>query len=133
MGAFAEGTPTVTIRLGGKDYTLGYTLGSMLRAKDLGVLNVDVEDPVERMLKIPEYVWCCFDAESRKELTLEAVRELLNPTNIREIGVKVEMLFLGSLPDGEPDPNVEPPAVKEPTGGNSTSRSFGQSESMISA
>jgi len=128
---FAEGTPTVDITLGGKDYTLGYTIGAMKRAKELNVLDIDTADSVAFMLALPAFVWACMDEEARKELSVSAIEELTNPLNIHDISTAVGELFSASLP--KPDPNVEPAAVTMPTAGNSASKNSGRLESMTSA
>lgn len=131
MGAFTEATPTRIITLDGKPRELGFTMGAMRRAEELGVLQLEVTDPVVLMLKLPEYVWCCLPKAVRKELSVEDIAELLNPTNITEIAAAVDALFRLSVPD--PEVKTEPAAEKEPTAGNqSTSTSSGRSASTIS-
>lgn len=124
MGGFAEGTPTATIQLD-KPRELGFTLGAMRRAKELGVLNVDADDATGMMLALPEYVWACLDEADRSELTVEGIGELMNPLNMQDIAVAVGGLFRASVPI--PDPNVQPAAAKKPTAGKRTSRNSGQS------
>lgn len=126
MSGFAEGTPTVEIQLGGKSYTLGFTLGSMRRAKELNVLTLDASDETALMLGMPAYVWACLSEETRRELSVEAIGELMNPSNMKAIALKVGELFKASVPKEDSDPNAEPAAVKEPTAGKSTLISSGQ-------
>lgn len=131
MSGFAEGTPTATIELAGKSHTLGYTLGAMKRAQDLGVLKIDMDDDVAFLLALPEYVWSCLDEEGRKDLSVELIRELMNPLNSRSIAQGMIDLFKASVP--KPDPNVQPVAVKKPTTGKPTSKNSGQLASTTSA
>jgi hypothetical protein len=130
--AFAEGTPTAEIQLGGKSYTLGYTLGAMQRAKDLGVLKIDMEDDTAFMLALPAYVWSCLNEEGRNELSVEQLGELMNPLNARAVAEAMIALFTASLPKEDPQGNANPPAVKKPTGGNRTLKSSGQSAATTS-
>lgn len=124
--SFSEGTPTAQIELDGKSYTLGFTLGAMRRAKDLGVLTVNVQDETAFMFALPGYVWACMDDEARKEYTPESLEELLHPHNVKEIAEAVSNLFVSSLPKEEPGKNSPPGAVNEPTPGkHSTSTSSG--------
>lgn len=123
MSGFAEGTPTVEVTLD-RPRTLGFTLGAMRRAKELGVLNVDAQDEVAMMLAMPEYVWACLSEDGRTELSVNAIAELMNPLNSTEIATQLRELFMASLP--KPDPNVQPAAVKEPTAGSRTSIDSGQ-------
>lgn len=127
MSGFAEGTPTVEITLD-KPRTLGFTLGAMRRAKELGVLNADPSDEVGFMLAMPEYVWACLSEEGRAELSVAQIGELMNPLNIKAIGKAVGELFSASLP------KENPPATKKPTGGSrkSTSTSSGRLASTTS-
>lgn len=129
---FSEGTPSVSVTLAGKLWQLGYTLGAMKRAKDLGVLDVDMTDNTAFILALPEFVWACLDESGRTELSVEAIRELLNPLNAKEITRAMVDLFEASLPKRDPDPNADPAAVKEPTAGLQTSSSSGQLEYSIS-
>lgn len=125
---FAEGTPTVVVRLGGKDYTLGFTIGAMRRAKELGVSQVDVSDGSALMLAIPQYVWACMTSEARQSLSVEEIDELINPSNISGISEAIGELFKASLPE-DTSGNAQPAATNgkmEPTAGRSTSTSSGQ-------
>lgn len=107
-----------------KPRALGFTLGAMRRAKELGVLDTNAEDATAMMLALPEYVWACLDEEGRNDLTVKAIAELMNPINTPVIARKVGELFKASMP--QPDPNAEPPAVKKPTGGKSNSKNSGR-------
>jgi hypothetical protein len=129
MTGFAEGTPTATVELGGKSYTLGFTLGAMRRAKELGVLHNNAESSTDMMLALPEYVWSCLSEEGRTELSVAQISELMNPSNVEAIAEAVGELFKASTP--KPDPNVQPVAVKEPTTGNPSSKNSGQLVSTI--
>jgi hypothetical protein len=129
---FAEGTPTVDITLDGKDYTLGYTLGAIGRARELGVEKIDVTDSIAFMLALPSFVWVCLDESGREELSVKQIAELVNPLNVGTVAEKIGELWNASVP--EPDPNVQPPAeMTKPTGGNSTSKISGQLAATISA
>lgn len=132
---FAEGTPTAQIELNGKSYTLGFTLGAMKRAKDLGVLTVNTQDDTDFMLALPGYVWACMDDEARKESTPESLAERMHPHNARAIAKAVTALFVDSLPREEPQKNSAPAAVKTPTAGHerSTSTNSGRLESTTFA
>ena len=123
---FAEGTPTATVRLGGKSYELGFTLGAMKRAKELGVLTLDTSDQSAMMLALPEYVWSCLTEEDRRDLTVAQINELINPSNVAKIAEAVGELFRASLPAESASGNAEPAAVKEPTAGTRTSSNSGQ-------
>lgn len=129
MSGFAEGTPTETIELGGKSYTLGFTLGAMRRAKDLGVLHRNAENETDLMLALPEYVWSCLSEEGRAELSVAKISELMNPVNVAVIAEAVGQLFTASVP--KPDPNAQPAAATEPTAGNLNSKNSGQLASTI--
>lgn len=126
MKSFAEGTPTATVELGGKSYELGFTVGAMKRAKELRVLNIDANDETAFMLALPEFVWSCLEGSARKELSVEQIDELMNPSNIKEIAQSVGALFRASLPEENTSGNGEPAAVKEPTAGSRTSIDSGQ-------
>lgn len=128
--SFAEGTPTATVQLD-KPRTLGFTLGAMRRCRDLGVLNIDVQNETAMMLALPEYVWSCMDDAGRKELPLEQVMELIHPGNVQVIAEAIGALFASSQPKTDPEKNAGPAAVTMPTAG-STSMSSGQLESTIS-
>jgi hypothetical protein len=134
MSGFAEGTPTVTVRLGGKDYTLGFTIGAMRRAKELGVSQVDLSDGSALMLAMPQYVWACMTKEDRASLSPDEIDELVNPSNISNISEAIGELFKASLPEESTSGNGQPAATKkkEPTAGRSTSTSSGQLASTIS-
>lgn len=123
--AFAEGTPTVTIELD-KPRELGYTLGAMRRAQELGVLKLDMEDDVSFMLALPRYVWACMDSEGRKDLTIETIEEMMNPLNAKTIARKMIELFKASLPPEDPSGNAEPAAAMMPTAGGSILNTSGQ-------
>lgn len=131
MSGFPEGTPTVTIDLGGPR-ELGFTLGAMRRAKEeLGTLEIDEKDNEAMLLKVPAYVWACMTPKDRKELTVEAVADMIHPLNMKVITEAVTTLFKASQPDDSVG-NEPPAAAKKPTAGEakSTSASSGQSESM---
>lgn len=115
------------ITLGGKPYTLGFTIGAMRRAQELGVLQVDVSDGTAFMLAMPGYVWACLPEEAREELSVKAIDELINPNNIKPISDAVGELFRLSMPKEESPGNGLPAAAmeKRPTAG-STSTSSGQ-------
>ena len=125
-------TPTATIELGEKTYTLRFTIAAMQRAQDLGVLNVDTTNETAFLLALPAYVWACMDKTARKELDLEAVGELMNPRNMKEIAEAVGGLFKASLPEESTSGNGEPAAEKIPTAGESTSISSGELAVSIS-
>lgn len=127
---FAEGTPTATVRLGGKSYELGFTLGAMKRAKELGVLTLDTSDQSAMMLALPEYVWSCLTEEDRKGLTVAQINELINPSNVAKVAEAIGELFKASTPAEDPSGNVVPAAATEPTAGKQTSINSGQLESM---
>lgn len=131
MSGFAEGTPTVTITLD-KPRVLGFTLGTIRRAKELGVLNVNASDETALMLALPEYVWCCMDDQGRKDLSVAAIGELLHPFNVKEVAKQVGDLFKASVPKEDPDVKQEPAAETMPTAGNSTSINSGPLASTIS-
>lgn len=135
MPGFAEGTPTVTVQLD-KPRELGFTIGAMRRANELGVLSVDANDNTAMMLVMPEYIWVCLSDEGREELSVKQIAELLHPQNIKAAMVAIGELFKASLPKEEPGKNGEPAAVEEkPTAGTrrSTSTSSGQLASTTSA
>lgn len=132
MAGFAEGTPTATIELNGKVYTLGFTIGAMKRAQALGVLEVNAEDGPAMMLALPEFVWSCLDEDGRNELTVAQISELMHPLNTPGIAEKVGNLFKVSVPS--PDPNASPAAAKgkkKPTAGKSSSKNSGRLAATI--
>lgn len=118
MRSFAEGTPTVEVTLAGKAYTLGFTIGAMRRAQELGVLNINVEDGTAFMLAMPAYVWSCLTEDARRELSVSDIEELINPTNVRPVVEAVGKLFRASMPEEEgASGNASPAAVETPTAG----------------
>lgn len=129
---FTDGTPTATIELD-KPRVVAFTLGAMRRAKKLGVLHVDAEDPTALMLAMPEYVWACLSDKDRHELTVDAIAELMSPRNVHEIAEAIGDLFRASMPEESTSGNGEPAAAKMPTAGNSISSSSGDLAATISA
>ena len=127
---FAEGTPTASVTLD-KPRELAFTIGAMRRAKELGVLAVNVEDPTALMLAMPEYVWACLSDKDRKELSVEAIAELISPHNIVGVTEAIGSLFKSSMPE-DTSGNAQPAAVETPTAGNSTSISSGELAGTIS-
>lgn len=124
MSGFAEGTPTVTIQLGGKAYTLGWTWGAKRRVKD----HLKPDDPFEENIAV--ILWASMDKEAREAISVEEIEELVHPENEAEVVGKFAELFKKSEP--EPDPNADPVAVKEPTTGNQNSKNSGRLASTIS-
>lgn len=129
MPGFAEGVPTVKVTLGGKPYELAWTWGSKRRLGD----KAQITDAKALSDNLGALVWATMDKESREALSVEDVEELLHPGNQVEVIDKIGSLFALSEPSEEPGKNGGPVAVKEPTTGNLTSRTSGQSESTISA
>ncbi len=129
---FPEGTPTVTLTLAGSPRVLGFTIGAMRRAQELGVLTVDTEDEMALTLALPSYVWACMDDEDRAEFTDDQVADIINPSNIAEVRDAVGDLFNASRPD-EPEGNAPPSGAKKPSGAKRTSANSGRSASTISA
>lgn len=119
---FAEGTPTVEVRLDGESYTLGWTWAAKRRVRDhlkaLGQESVHGEEHLSTV------VWASMDKESRESLTVEDIEEKINPRNEAEIAEKIRQLIMVSEPE-EPKPKTEPGAVTQPTPG-SRSNSAGQ-------
>jgi hypothetical protein len=116
---FPEGTPTVTVQLD-RPRQLGWTMGAMKRAKALGVLAVDWNDQTETMLAMPALVWSTLDAESRAELSLEELDEILNPRNMLEIINQITALFGESEPEAVPEGNGQPAPAKKPRAGKTS-------------
>jgi hypothetical protein len=125
---FALGVPTTTIELD-KPRVLGFTMGSMKRAQDLGVLNVNAEDPTAMMLALPEFVWACLDEEGREELSVEAIRELMSPHNMLSIAEKMSNLFKASVPEGNASPAAALERLTETTAGMNRSTSSSSTRS----
>lgn len=119
---FAEGVPTVQIQLGGKSYTLGWTWAAKRRVRDY--LAARHGDPLKANEEenLATVLWASMDKEQRESLTVEDVEEMVHPDNERIIAEKIRDLCLRS----EPDPNVDPVAVKKPTTGESNSKKSGQ-------
>ncbi len=130
--AFPEGTPTVTLTLAGSPRVLGFTIGAMRRAQELGVLEVDTADEMALTLALPSYVWACMDKEDREEISFDDVADLINPSNLAHVRDSVSALFNASQPD-EPEGNAPPAAAKKPSGSKRTSPDSGRSASTTSA
>lgn len=124
---FAEGTPTITVQLGRKDYTLGWTWGAKRRVKE----RLRPEDPFEDNIAV--VLWAAMDKESREAISVEEIEELVHPGNEAEVVEKFSELFKKSEPKEEPEKNGEPVASKPATTGNRSSKKSGRSESTISA
>lgn len=124
---FAEGTPTVTVQLGGQSFKLGWTWGAKRRVKE----RLKPDDVFEDNIAV--VLWASMDKETRESITVEEIEELVHPGNEAEVVGKFAELFKSSEPKEEPGKNGEPVAVKEPTTGNQSSRMSGRSESTISA
>lgn len=133
MSQFPEGTPTVTVKLAGKSYELGWTMGAMKRAKKLGILGMDWEDKAEIAMALPSLVWSAMSKADREILAAEDVDEMVNRDNAEAVAVKIAELFTLSEPESTSG-NAEPAPPKEARAGTkSTSMDSGQSESTISA
>jgi len=131
MSQFPEGTPTVTVELGGKSFQLGWTMAAMRRAKKLGVLDVDWDKPSDAMLAIPSVVWAAMSKADNESVTPDEVDEMVNPNNIIALMSKVTELF--GLAEPDPVGNEHPaPQKKARAGQRSTSTNSGQSESTTS-
>lgn len=131
--AFAEGTPTVTVTLGGKCYTLGWTWGSKRRLKEWTKANgVDAQSAQAMGESLPAMLWASMDKEDRDSISVSQVEELINPRNEVAIAEKIGEMFRVSEP--EPDIKAAPVAAKEKplTTGNSTSMNSEHLESTIS-
>jgi hypothetical protein len=126
MSGFAEGTPTVSVSLGGKSYTLGWTWAAKRRVRDyLTSIGKDGAGVHEEEY-LSAVLWASMEKDARTDLSVDDVAELINPSNETEIAEKIRRLCIASEP--ESDPNVEPAAAKmeEPTAGRSLSSSAGQ-------
>lgn len=134
MPGFAEGTPTVSVQLGGKDYTLGWTWGAKRRVREL-MRELGIENPSDANQE--EYVamglWAAMEDEARATITFREIEERINPTNEVEISKTVMGMILRGEPKEKPGKNGEPVAVKKPTTGNSNSKKSGRLGSTISA
>lgn len=133
MSGFAEGTPTVSITLGGKSYTLGWTWGAKRRVREhLTERHADPKD-VTAEENLATVLWASMEEEHRKALSVEGIEDMIHAGNELNISKKIEELCLRSEP--EPDPNAQPAAVKKPTAGTerSASTSSAPLESTISA
>lgn len=131
--AFAEGTPTVSVTLNGKSYTLGWTWGSKRRLKEWFTAHgIDGNSPQAMGENLPAMLWASMDKPDRESLSVDDVSELINPRNEVAIAEKIGEMFKVSEP--EPDTKAEPVAVKEKplTTGNSTSMNSEHSGSTIS-
>lgn len=130
---FAEGTPTVSVQLGGKSYTLGWTWGAKRRVRDL-MLELGITDPADANQE--EYVamglWASMEPDARSTVTFREIEEMINPANELEISTTVMGMIVRGEPKEEPGKNVGPVAVKEPTTGHSNSKMSGRLESTIS-
>lgn len=130
MSGFAEGTPTVEIRLDGKSYTLGWNWGAKRRARETILSRHADPQNVDQSEAMAAAVWASMDKENRAELSVEDVEEMIHPGNEVEVMEKVNRIIKSSEPD--PEVKAEPAAVKMPTAGKSPSTNSVQSESTIS-
>lgn len=120
--AFAEGTPTVEITLGGQPYTLGWTWGAKRRLKEkLEEQGKSLKDADAITENLPAVLWASMDEDTRAALSIAAVEELINPRNEVEVVEKIGALFEKSEPD--PEVKQEPAAVTMPTAGTNSKES----------
>ena len=97
--AFAEGVPTVEVQLD-KPRSLGFTLGSMRRSmEERRKRNVPEDAPEALTLALD--VWACLDGESRAEISIEQIEEMVHVGNIKAVSASFAELFRLSNPDGE--------------------------------
>jgi hypothetical protein len=95
--SFIEGTPTITIELGGP-HELGFTLGAMGRIQEkLGSLDIP-SDKAAQLAALPTYVWACLSVADRGQLTIEQIAEMIHPGNLEAISTAVMELFEKSQP-----------------------------------
>lgn len=119
MSGFAEGVPTVGIRLGGQGYDLAWTNGAKRRYNDwLTSHGIDPKATDTLAMNMGVVIWASMDKDARTSLSVEDVEEMIHPGNEGEIVERFGALFTKSEPD--PDPNVQPGAVKKPTPGTSS-------------
>jgi len=122
MSGFAEGTPTVEIRLGGQSYTLGWTWGAKRRLKEkLEEQGKSLKDEDAITENLPAVLWASMDEDTRAALSIPAVEELINPSNEVMVVEKIGSLFTKSEPDPEVKP--EPAAATMPTAGTNSNAS----------
>lgn len=132
--SFAEGTPTVKVQLGGKEYTLGWTWGAKRRVRELmRELGITNPDDANREEYVAMGLWAAMEDEVRATITFKEIEERINPTNEVEISTIVFGMIVGGEPKEKPGKNGEPVAVTEPTTGKSNSKKSGRLESTISA
>ena len=96
-----EVNPVVAIMLGGKERHLKCTLNSIIQFKEL--TKIDIHRDGVKILKLEAdqfraLVWSCLIPEERKELTLEAVGEMIDRHNIFDILPVVVQAIAVSLP-----------------------------------
>lgn len=126
MSGFAEGTPTVTITLGGKSYELGFNWGAKRRVRDYLTKAGKTELNTHQEDYLAATVWASMDKETRSTLTVDDVAEWINPRNERKIAQKIEQLVTDAEPEEDAEEkNGQPVAVKMPTTGDSQSNSVG--------
>lgn len=126
MSGFAEGTPTVTVQLGGKSYMLGWTWAAKRRVKE----RLKPEDPFED--NIATVLWAAMDKESREGISVEEIEELVHSGNEAEVVGKFSELFVKSEPKEEPGKNGDPVALSTATTGNQSSKTSGRLQSTTS-
>lgn len=124
---FSEGVPTVAITLAGRVYLVGWTWAAKRRARDYFVSQGKDEEKVTHQESIAAAIWAGMEEETRRELSVADVEEMIHPRNEVEVLEKMGSLWEKSEPD--PDPKTSPVAVREPTTGNNSSES-GRSESL---
>lgn len=130
--SFAEGTPTATVKLGGREFTIGWTWGAKRRAFDEAEKRGRPMRDEETLLRnLPVVLWASMDKETRETVTVDEIEEMVNPKNELAVVSKLASLFEKSEP--EPEKNEGPAAADQPTAGSSISMTSGQSESMTSA
>lgn len=136
--SFAEGTPTVTVMLGGIPYTLGWTWAAKRRVREqLKSRGTDPQTAHEEEY-LTTIVWAAMDKEQRESITVEGVEELINDRNQSAVTRQIRALILESEPppsEPESDPNGRPraPTMDQDARGESKSRMSGLSGFSTSA
>lgn len=104
---FIEGVPTVVVRLD-RERELGFTNASVERVlRELGTAEVP-DDPIQRVRALPTYLWACMDAESRAELSVDQISEMIHPGNAEALGQAISALFKASKPEAVAGASADP-------------------------
>jgi hypothetical protein len=113
----AAGVPTASIVLD-KKRTMAGTLGAIRRIQEHTSDDLVREDgsinEQAGLDNLSIMVWCLLTKESREELDVEDVEDLIHPGNIEEVGEACERLMKPWLAAAGAEGNGEQPATRKP-------------------